>query len=48
MPPIDRGHFWLKKPIFNKKSPFLAKIHKKTPILPKIAKHGLETNSRFN
>jgi hypothetical protein len=31
-----------------KKGLFLAKIHKKTPFLPKIAKHGLETNSRFN
>ncbi len=31
-----------------KKAHFLRKINKNTPILPKIAKHGLKTNSRPN
>jgi hypothetical protein len=42
------GIFAQKRPFLIKKALFLAKIHKKSPFLPKIAKHGLETNSRFN
>ncbi len=36
---------WL---ILDKKRAFFVFFDKKTPILPKIAKHGLKTNSRPN
>jgi hypothetical protein len=42
------GIFAKNCPFLIKKALFFAKINKKSPILPKIAKHGLETNSRFN
>jgi hypothetical protein len=42
------GIYAQKSSFLIKKALFLAKIHKKSPFLPKIAKYGLETNSRFN